>query len=259
MKLLDSLEKKFGGCALPNLTVYLIAGQTVLYVLAMTGKLDLSLTYLAADRLLAGEWWRLATFPFYPPAQSLIFAAFAWYLFYLMGSALEEHWGAFRYNVFLLIGYLLTVAVAFLIPAYPVSNAFMAGSVFLAFAFLYPDFQLLIFFVLPVRIKWLALITWLYYGYLLLFGGVASRLLVLASIGNFLLFFARDLRWLAKSGGRQLARQVSRREDAPFHRCTVCGITDKTHPQMDFRYCPECAGQNGYCQEHIRSHEHLKA
>lgn len=260
-RVLDKLERKFGGFAVSNLTVYLIAGQTFFYVLYMIGKLERGVTYFAADRLLAGEWWRLATFLFDPPSQSLLFAAFAWYLFYLMGSALEEYWGAFRYNIYLFIGYLLTVAVSFLVPTYPMSNAYIGGSVFLAFAFLYPDFQILIFFVLPVRIKWLAILTWGYYGFQVIFGGWASRLLVLASVGNFLLFFARDIRWLAKSGGRQLTRhaaRISRREDEAFHRCTVCGITDKTHPKMDFRYCPQCAGQHGYCQEHIFSHEHVK-
>ncbi|MCM2357928.1 MAG: rhomboid family intramembrane serine protease [Geobacteraceae bacterium] len=260
MKLLDKLEKKLGRFALPNVTIYLIAGQTLFYVLFLAGKLDRSQTWLSADLLLAGEWWRIFTFLFDPPLSNPLFAFFAWYLFYLMGSALEEQWGAFRYNVFLLIGCLMTVAVSFLTPAFPVSNAYIGGSVFLAFAFLYPDFILQIFFVLPVRIKWLAMVTWLYYGYLVLFGGWYNRLLVLASVSNFLLFFGRDIAWLAKSGKRQMARQarqVSRREDEPFHRCTVCGITDKSHPRMDFRYCPQCAGQRGYCQEHIFSHEHI--
>ena len=261
-RLLDKLEKYLGRFALPNLTIYLIAGQTFFYVLYMTGKLERGVSILAAERLLAGEWWRLGTFLFDPPGQSPLFALFAWYIFYLMGSALEEHWGAFRFNVFILVGYLLTVAVSFLIPAYPVTNTYIGGSVFLAFAFLYPDFQILLFFFLPVRIRWLAMLTWLYYGYLFLVGGWPTRLLVLASIGNFLLFFARDLRWLVKSGSwkraARQATQVSRSSDEPFHRCTVCGITDKSHPQMDFRYCPQCAGQRGYCQEHIFSHEHVK-
>jgi hypothetical protein len=261
MKLLDRLERKLGRFALPNATVYLIAGQTVFYVLFMTGKLDRSMTWLSADLLLAGQWWRVATFLFDPPLSNPIFAFFAWYIFYLMGSALEGYWGAFRYNIFLLIGVALTVAVSFLTPDYPVTNAFIGGSVFLAFAFLYPDFVLQLFFILPVRIKWLALLTWLYYGYLLLFDGWPTRLVVLASVGNFLLFFAGDLVWMMKSGRRQMARQAqqfSRRDDEPFHRCVVCGITDKTHPHMDFRYCPECEGQHGYCQEHIRNHKHVK-
>jgi hypothetical protein len=261
MKLLDHLEKKFGRYALPNVTVYLIAGQTLFYVLYFTGKLGRGTTLLAADLLLEGEWWRLATFPFDPPVSSPIFALFAWYFFYLMGTAIEGYWGAFRYNVYLLVGYVLTVAAAFLVPAFPVTNAFIAGSVFLAFAALYPEFVIYIFFVLPLKVKWLAVATWAYYGYLILAGSWSSRVMVLASIGNFLLFFARDIRWLVKSGHRQMARQVSqtaRRPDEPFHRCTTCGITDKTHPRMDFRYCPQCDGQYGYCQEHIFSHEHVK-
>jgi hypothetical protein len=261
MALIDRLEKKLGRYAVPNVTVFLIAGQSLFYVLFLMGRLDPNLIQLSAGGLLQGEWWRLVTFPFDPPVQNLLFAFFAWYLFYLMGSALEEHWGAFRYNLFLLVGYLLTVAVSFLVPAYPVSNAFLGGSVFLAFAFLFPDFQLLLFFVLPVRIKWLALLTWLGYGYLLLAGGWPSRLLVLASIGNFLLFFARDILVNLKYGRKKVAKKVSRMADGfdkPFHRCTVCGITDKTHPEMEFRYCPQCDGQYGYCRDHIFSHEHVK-
>ena len=260
MDLLTSLEKKLGRYALPNVTIYLVAGQTVFYLLFMTGKLDRSVTYLSANLLRGGEWWRAVTFLFDPPLQNPFFAFFAWYLFYLMGSALEEQWGAFRYNVFLLIGYLLTVAVSFLIPAFPVSNAYIGGSVFLAFAWLYPDFIIQIFFVLPVRIKWLALLTWIYYGWSIVFNGWPNRLLILASIGNFLIFFARDILWSVKSGRRRIARQVQTqlREDEPFHRCTVCGITDRSHPQMDFRYCPECDGQRGYCSQHLFTHQHVR-
>jgi hypothetical protein len=261
MRFIDRLEKKLGRYAPVNLTVYLIAGQSLFYVLFMMGKVDPSQLWLSAGSLLQGEWWRLLLFPLYPPNCGLLCALFGWYLFYLMGSALEEHWGAFRYDLFLLTGFLLTVSVSFLVPAYPMSTAFLGGSVFLAFAFLFPDFQLLLFFILPVRIKWLALITWLGYGYLILVGGWASRLLVLASIGNFLLFFARDILVNLKYGKRQMTKKVlsaTRSNEQPFHRCTVCGITDKTHPDMDFRYCPQCEGQYGYCRDHIFNHEHVK-
>ncbi|HOP41509.1 MAG TPA: hypothetical protein PLI53_10755 [Geobacteraceae bacterium] len=261
MKLIGRLEKKLGRFAIPNITVYLIAGQTLFYVLFMMGKLDRDLVWLSADRLIAGEWWRLVTFPLDPPLQNPIFAFFAWYLFYLMGSALEELWGAFRYNLFLLAGYCLTVAASFVTPVFPVSNAFLGGSVFLAFAFLFPDFQLLLFFVLPVRIKWLALITWLGYGYLFLVGGLTARMMVLASVGNFLLFFARDIFINVRYGKRKVARKMAvsvSRDDGVYHRCTVCGITNKSHPDMDFRYCPDCDGQYCYCTEHIFNHEHVK-
>src|SRR5512144_1696364 len=150
-----------------------------------------------------------------------------------MGNDHDGHWRAFRSDLFLLIGYLVTVAVAFLFPYSAATNIFIGGSVFLAFAWLFPDFQLYIFFIIPVKIKWLALLTWLGYAYQLLVGSWSTRLLVLASISNFLLFFGRDILWRMKTGRRAMATQVrefSGKKEA-FHTCSVCGITDVSHPQ----------------------------
>jgi hypothetical protein len=131
--------------------------------------------------------------------------------------------------------------------------------VFLAFAFLYPDFVLQLFFILPVRIKWLALLTWIGYGYIIFFGPWSEGLLALASISNFLLFFGNDIVWRIKAGKRTMttqARQLSGKKEA-FHTCATCGITDLSHPHMEFRYCPECGGL-GYCSDHIADHEHKR-
>jgi len=181
-----------------------------------------------------------------------------------MGSALESHWGAFRYNIYVLIGWIATVAASFLVPDASSSNVFLWSSVFLAFAFLYPDFQLYIFFILPVKIKWLALINWIFLGYTLIFAAMIAKLLALASILNFFLFFWSDIVDRLKTGRRHMAFQAGqmaakRMESEPFHRCIVCGITDVTHPDMDFRYCPECKGSAGYCKDHIFNHEHIPA
>lgn len=261
MKAIDYLDKKIGRFAIPNLTIYLIAGQSFFYLMYMTGKLERSATYLSADLLMSGEWWRLFTLPFDPPRQTLIFTLFAWYFFYMMGSTLEEHWGTFRYNAYLLLGCIITVAASFLVPGYPVSNAFLAGSIFLAFATLFPEYQILVFFVLPVRMKWLALITWLGYAYQFVFGDWATRIMVFAAIANYMIFFARDIFLNLRYGRRQFVKKAAqsvRRDEGPSHSCTTCGITDKSHPDMDFRYCPQCNGQHGYCKEHIFSHEHIK-
>ena len=260
MGLLDSLERKLRRYAIPNVTLYLILGQVLFFVFEMSGRFILDRVVLIPVLVLAGEWWRLITFLFIPPLTNSIFAFFAWYLFYLMGGALEGHWGAFRYNVFLLVGYLVTVAVSFIMPFYPATNIFIGGSVFLAFAFLYPEFQIYIFFILPIKIKWLALLTWIGYAYQLLFGFWSTRLMVLASISNFLLFFGRDIYWRMKTGKRRMAeqaRQFSGRKEA-FHTCTTCGITDLSHPQMEFRYCSDCGGL-GYCKDHIYNHSLVKA
>ena len=142
---------------------------------------------------------------------------------------------------------------------YAATNVFIGGSVFLAFAFLYPDFVLYIFFIIPVKIKWLALLTWLGYAYEILVGSWDIRLLVLASISKFFLFFGKDIIWRMKSGKRIMAtqaREISGKREA-FHRCATCGITDISHPAMEFRYCTECGGL-GYCKDHIMNHEHKK-
>lgn len=259
MNILDYLEKKFRGFAIPNITLYLITGQVILFVLNLAGQLDLSFVLLIPELVHEGQWWRLISFIFIPPAAHPLFIIFAWYLFYLMGNALEGHWGTFRFNLFLLVGYIVTVAVSFLFPAYPATNIFVGGSVFLAFAFLYPDFEILIFFILPVKMKWLALLTWIGYAYQIVVSPWPTRLIVLASVANFLLFFGKDILWRMKAGNRQMVRKVktiSSKKEA-FHRCTTCGITDLSHPGMEFRYCGEC-GSLCYCSEHIKNHEHIK-
>lgn len=259
MSWLNNLERKFRRYAVPNITVYLILGQVMFFVFAVSGRFILERVVLVPERVLDGEWWRLITFLFIPPTRSPIFAFFAWYLFYLMGSALENRWGAFRYNLFILIGWLVTVAVSFLAPYYPATNVFIGGSVFLAFAYLYPEFQLYIFFILPVRIKWLALITWVSYFYQFATGGWGTKLMILASLSNYLLFFGKDIYLSVKSGRRRMAvqaREIASRSQ-PFHTCAVCGITDRSHPQMEFRYCSDCGGL-GYCKDHIFNHEHAK-
>ncbi|MEI6860893.1 MAG: rhomboid family intramembrane serine protease [Verrucomicrobiota bacterium] len=261
MDLLKKLERTFGRFAIRNFTPCLIAGQVGAYVLISLGRLQPG-DFLFVPRLvLGGEPWRLLTFLFLPPPSGVLFIAFAWWLFYLMGSALEGHWGAFRYNLFLLSGWLLTVGVAWFQPDAPVQNYFIAGSVFLAFARLYPDFELAIFFILPVKIKWLALFTWVGYGYSLVVGGWSARLQILAATGNFLLFFGHDLWLTVRMRERKMklqAEEFAHANDAR-HRCHTCGKTDLNHPDLDFRYCSKCAGDECYCPEHISQHEHVPA
>jgi hypothetical protein len=267
MNLLDKLERKLGRFAVPHVTIVLIACQVVVFVANLgpqrQGVQPISeMLALVPAAVLQGEVWRLFTFLVIPPASNVIFAFFFWYLFYLMGTALERTWGVFRYNVYLLVGYVATVGLAFIVPDVPATNLFLQASVFLAFAYLYPDFELYIFFVLPVKIKWLALFTWIGYAYTMIVGGWLPRLLVLASVCNFLLFFGKDIWLRLRTGQRRMynqARRLAVREPAYYHRCTVCGITDRTDPQMEFRYCSKCAGNHAYCMDHLRSHDHVTA
>ncbi len=251
MGFLNRLERAFGRFAIPNISLYLVMGQVLFWAVSYLGFFELEKIALLPVAVLEGEAWRLFTFLLLPPNAHPVFIAFAWYMFYMMGSALEQYWGVFRYNLFIFLGWLLTVAVAFVFPLNYSTNLFLAGSVFLAFAFLNPDFEMLIFFILPVKIKWLALIQWLLYGYTLIVGSWPVRLAVLASIGNFLVFFAGEIIQRMKTGKRRMehqARQAAARDnDEPRHRCVVCGKTDRTHPMEEFRYADD---DRCYCSEH---------
>lgn len=268
--MLDQLERRFGRFALTHVTLYLIIGQVFVCLSSMLGLLDLRQFYLVPALVTQGEPWRLVTFLFFPPPVnygsmlSLALLPFAWWVFYLMGTALEMHWGALRYNLFLLLGIVLTVAAAFITPFAPVTNAFIAGSVFLAFAWLNPDFELSLFFILPIKIKWLALVTWLFYAYNLVTGAPSTRWQILASVGNFLIFFSRDIVQTMRFRRRHMAVQARRAAEEnkgpeARHRCRICDKTDISNPEMDFRYCSKCAGDECYCPDHIANHEHVLA
>lgn len=260
-KLLDRLARLFGAFAIPNLTAVLIASQAACLLVFMVRPESVERFELVPQRVLAGEVWRLVTFLAIPPTYNLLFLFFAWYMFFLMGTALEGQWGAFRYNVFLLIGWLATLGAAFAFPDIPASNGFLAGTVFLAFAQLYPRFEICIFFILPVQVRYLALLTWIMYGFTVLTGTWPARLLVLAAVLNFLLFFWDDILFRMRASHRRMEwqrRQMAARPST-IHRCTVCGLTEQQNPKMDFRYCSKCAGSHEYCQDHLRNHEHVAA
>ena len=255
MSWIQRLERRLEPYAITNLTLFIVIGQTFLLLTSLLELIDLRLCVLVPALVQAGEWWRLFTFVFIPPPASPLFVAFALYLLFLYGSALERYWGAFRYNLFLLTGYVLTAGFAFFAPFSVTTNLFIGGSIFLAFAWLNPNFEILVFFVLPVKIKWLALIAWLGYAYEFIAGGPAAKLAVAAALGNFFIFFGHDLWLTLRHGGRRLRAETKRRAesssgDAARHTCTVCGRTDLTNPELDFRYA---ADDRCYCTEHLPS------
>lgn len=267
MPLLDKLERTLGRFAITNLSLYLVIGQVAFVLATMMQLVDPERLIYWPGGVMMGEWWRLITFMFVVPVPApsslfgFVFLVFGWYLFYLMGNALETHWGAFRFNLFLFVSYALTIGLSFLAPRYEVTNAYILGSVFIAFAFLNPDFELVLFFILPVKIKWLALLSIVFGAYRFVVGGFATRLQIGAAVVGFLLFFGRDILLGMRYRQRRSARQAERtaREEEPRHVCYVCGKTDKSHPQLDFRYCSKCAGDQCYCPEHIQNHLHVVA
>ena len=260
MKILDKLQRRYGRFAVPHVTEGLIVCQVLTYLFYQSQPAFLARIALLPQRVLEGEVWRLVTFLCQPPPGRWWMALLFWYLFYLTGTALENTWGTFRYNVYLLVGWLATAAAAFLRPDAAASPHFLQASVFLAFAQLFPDFEFLLFFVLPVKVKWLALLQWLGYLYVILVGDAMTAVLVLASVCNFLLFFGRDIWLRLRTGRRRIAQHAekARLANTPRHTCIVCGVTNLNDPKMSFRYCSKCAGAPCYRAEHIHAHQHVE-
>lgn len=270
MSLVSRLESKFGRFAVPNLTVILIVGQVFLYLASQIAPGHengdtLEKIRLVPNAVMAGEVWRLATFLFDPPQMNPLFAFFFWYMFYFMGTALEAYWGTFRYNMFLFVGYLACLvgaALACLAPggaAMPANNGFLYGTVFLAFARLYPDFVLYIMFILPVKIRWLAIAQWILYALAFLGGDWMQKGMIAASVANYFLFFGSDI-WSGMRHGHRRMQHQARAMGAPkrlVHQCATCGLTSETSPQTQFRYCSKCDGERCYCPDHLQNHEHV--
>jgi len=258
MSWLDKLEKKWRPFAVPNIAMYCIGGQFLFYAIALTQPEIISRIELVPAKVLEGEVWRLFTFVLTPPGGSAFWAFIAWYVFWLTSSALESKWGTARFNLFLLIGWTMTISVSFLAPQSPASVTFLEGSVFLAFAYLFPNFEFLIFFILPVRVKWLALLAWIGYAMAFLAGGWSTKLLISASLSNYFLFFGRDIFLAIRQGRRRMEAQARniQAQNEVRHRCATCDMTDQSHPGADFRYCSRCAEPTCYCQDHLRSHKH---
>ena len=263
MSLLRRLQLRFGRFAIPNLTALLVVGQVAVYFIEMIRPGSIGRIVLVPELVFEGEFWRVFTFLFTPPFSNPVFAAIFWLLMYRFGTALEYVWGTFRSNGLLLLGYFANVAAAFVASALgspaPATNGFLYGTIFLAFARLFPDYVLYIFFLLPVKVKWLALLQWILYGYELLAGPWIGKMLIVASVLNYALFFGRA-HWLDLKHWRR--RQAYRAKTAktsatPLHRCRICGLDSRESPRTLFRYCSKCKGQQCYCPEHIRDHEHV--
>ena len=281
MNWLDKLERKLGRYAIPNLTVYLLAGYVVGFAIMNFMPSLLNWITLEPGLILRGQLWRIISWVLIPPSSSLISLIFLVLLYYSLGSALERTWGTFRYNVYIFSGILFTVAAAFLLygalyliygvefslsSVGMISTNYITMSIFLAFAAIYPDMEVLLYFILPIKMKWMALVYAAMAVYYFIQGGLATRVAIAASLLNFVIFFLSS-RNTRRFGPREQARKAKfRKQSRPHmtyaggarHRCAVCGRTELDDPNLEFRFCSKCRGNYEYCQDHLFTHEHVK-
>lgn len=193
MKLIDRLERRFGRYSIRNLMSYIVLLNAVVYVLMMIPGSNLRARLVLNPALvLRGEVWRLITYVFIPPNSSPIFILFVLYFYYMIGSNLENEWGSFRFNLYYLLG-MLGTTIAIFITGGEATPVYINLSLFLAFAHLYPDFQVLLFFIIPVKMKYLALINWIIIGYSIIFHPIPYKVSALVSVINFFVFFGPDI------------------------------------------------------------------
>lgn len=300
-QLLNKLERRFGRYAIPDLIKYVVA----LYCAgAVIGMFNESFYYqylsLNMEAVFHGQVWRLFTFLIEPYGFSkgmgffisIIFFLFQVNLFFLFGRSLEQAWGTFRFNMYFFSGYLLNIVAALILYLSPLhATQYYSGfqyiywSMFFAFALMNPNMEFLLYMVLPIKVKWLALldaaymlyriISSTYTGFRLLSVGATQyasayfsiAAAIVVAMANFLIYF-----FSTRNYQRINPKQVHRRREfhrqttqgqnvygnGARHRCAVCGRTELDDDRLDFRYCSKCDGNYEYCSDHLFTHQHVK-
>lgn len=296
MRPMSKFEKKFGKYAIPNLTTILIACYAVGYLLQYMFPTVLNYLTLNPYLICHGQVWRLVTWIVVPPSSSNIFTTLIMlYFYWSLGSTLEKVWGTYRYNVYIFLGMFLTVVGSFLAMglsylmydemwvimsqagALCFSTNYINMSIFLAFAVTFPDMQVLLMFIIPIKVKWMGvvygiMIVWEFISgaYVSLGNSVVldvsmfSRVAILFSLLNFIIFFFTSRRFIVSpkqmKRRHEFKREVNRAQASAVtrHKCAICGRTDETDPELEFRFCSKCNGNYEYCQEHLFTHKHVE-
>jgi hypothetical protein len=272
MSLLDKLDRKFHKFAIKELMLHIVILNMAVFLMDLFVPRVTELLYLNPDLVMKGEVWRLITYVFIPPLlgkSSIIWIIFVLSLYYTIGMALEHEWGSFKFNVYYFVGMAGTTVASFIVSrffgGYIATTTYLNLSLFLAFARIYPNYEILIFFFIPVKVKYLAILDWIFMGISLLLpiAPILTKVAIIVSILNYFLFFGKDILLNSKNRGNVMYRKTKYKMSMPpkkasFHKCTVCGITEKDNQQMEFRYCLSCEGSFEYCMDHLKNHEHIK-
>lgn len=279
-------EKKFGKYAVRNLSLVLILCYAVGYIIELINSSFLGYLTLDPYAILHGQVWRIFTWIIVPPSSLDIFTIIMLLFYYNIGSSLENTWGVWRYNVYLVSGMFFTVVGSFVwlavqylvngglepaaastlssLGALYFSTYYINMSIFLAFAATFPNVQVLLMFVIPVKVKWLGILYGLVLVYDFIFtGNLAVRIAIGTSLLNFVIFFVTSRGHIHMSP-RQIKRRAEFRQDIrrnskiTRHKCAVCGRTEDDDPSLEFRFCSKCNGNYEYCQYHLFTHEHVR-
>lgn len=295
------MERKLGKYAIKNLIVYLLAGYAIGYVVALLSPTVYSYLILDPAAVMRGQIWRLVTWVCTMPEGFSIFILFMFLFQYFIGASLERYWGSFRYNCYVFSGiFFMTVStmVIYWITGISMSPStyYINMASFLAFAVCFPDVQVYFMMIIPIKIKWLAIIDLIYMAYEFVAVGIfhttmgnltlgklkavvtpeyyaqlqqqvwAVRVSIVVSILNFILFYF-GTRKMKRFAPKEVHRRVVYRKNVKAgekpagkskHKCAICGRTELDGEELTFRYCSKCNGNYEFCQEHLYTHKHFE-
>ena len=273
---------------IPNLMLYLTVGTAIVYFLSMIDESDTLYYALCFDRglILQGQVWRLLTFVFTYNPGNILLALISFFCYFTLGRAMENIWGTFRFNLFYFTGVVMMDIFCMLFGGFQADVYYLNMSLFLGYATLYPNAGFLLFYIIPVKAWIFALfdliVTFVDVARLTAAGLFPYNLFPLIAIANYFLFFGKDvlnvipLSWRINAGRLFKKKPAKKTGTVPFptagsyeattttakapytHKCTVCGRTDVTNPELEFRYCSRCNGYHCYCEEHISNHTHIQ-
>ena len=300
MKLIYKLERKIGHFAIKNLSLVLIACYGVGYLLRFTVPNVVEYLTLDPYAIIHGQVWRLLSWIFITPQDNIFFVAIMMLFYYSIGTALERTWGAFQYNLYIFSGLFFTVLGSFAmmgycylfrgtelsvistapgameyyfrVLSYSYSTYYVNMSIFLAYALTFPEHKVLLMFIIPIKMKWMAIVYAVMIGSTIIEGLTGSQFgfvypfAIGSSLLNFIVFFFGTRKGLRKSKAqKEYTKTVNNvkkeQQRAAYmgltkHKCALCGKTEKDGEHLVFRYCSKCNGNFEFCQDHIYTHIH---
>lgn len=301
---LRKMEQKYGKFAIQNITLYLIICYGFGYVIQFVNASFLSFLTLNPYAICHGQIWRLVTWIIVPPDTmgggiDTFFTLIMLYFYYSIGMTLERTWGTFVYNFYLFLGMIMTIIGAFVVFAYcgltlqpgmvsiamtycstSFSTYYICMSIILAFAMTFPNSQVLLFFVIPIKIKWLGIIYAIMLGVqtlqyaMIMFSTqyeampeircfyLSMIVSIVFSLLNFIIFFVGTRKSFKTP--TQIKRQKAFKKQTVHmnkvskHKCAICGRTSEEYQDLEFRFCSKCNGNYEYCSDHLFTHKHIE-
>ena len=267
------LHPRFG---IRRLMLYIVIGNIIVFALRMMDGSGLiyPLLRFSGQGILHGEIWRIVTYLFVPASTSPLWLLIELYVAYWIGTALEHEWGAGKFTIYYVIGALFQALFGVVLSLVTKTDVvvfatYLNLSLFFAFATLYPDMQVLLMFILPVKMKWAAFVSLAFFVYEIITTPFPMALVPIGAVLNYLVFFGgRLLDYVRPSrvrAGRKTvqfhseAKRIRKEQEQRGyrHKCEVCGRTDADYPDLQFRYCSRCAGYHCFCEDHISNHTHF--